>query len=250
MLAKYTKTKLISSDGEGILVYRSDGESEVIIDEFVGTEYKIEAQVYRGLRQQLANYIKSKMKTELESFGGVDAVRRWYEDLVIAKKDSLIDAAVQYYKEIVIDHTRSNYDYSPFCLSGSKDIQVSIQFSEHPSFGHTVMLNDPASKDSYGAYKYRCPITGNVANVWIWISPQTSDNIKSLFSESTLPKILDGWIIHDTLNGYNGNSILDNVDPVGELKHILTSNSCRFYLLIGLSKRGINKKLAELSKKN
>lgn len=230
------------------------GNTNRVVSEYIGTEYDMEAQAYRDARNQLACYIKNQMKAELESFGGRDAVISWYSNLISQKKDILIRKAVKFYKEIIIDKCRSNYDYSPFSMSCSKNIQVSVRFETQPSYGYTVMLNDDAIKDSYGSYKYLCPITGNAANVWIWISPQTSENIKDLFEEATLPKIIEGWVLNDSINGYNGNSILENVDPVGEMKHILTyhnspgyTDDCRFYLCIGLSKRGINKILSMLS---
>ena len=100
--------------------------------------------------------------------------------------------------------------------------------------------------------KYLCPITGNTVNVWVIFSPQTAENIKSLFELETLPKIVQGWVLTDSILGYNGNSILDNVDPVSEVQHVLSYSRCNyrnskdFYFAVGFSKRGINKLLKEM----
>lgn len=241
-LARYDKSRLLL-----------DGNSSVIISEYVGSEEEMQAQAYRKVRSQLAKYIEMQMEHELESFGGPKAVDQWFVKMLMQKKELLIQKAAHMYYEICITKTRRNTEFSPYVISASKEYQVSVHKGEIcPSLRGMVVVNEPKERiDS--KQTYACPITGTIANVWILFSPQTYTNLKELFEVDTLPKILEGWILTSCINEYNGNSLLNNVDPVGDIQHILTYDGRRefkyrksFYFAVGVSKRGLNRLLKEV----
>lgn len=241
--AKYDRSKLLV-----------DGTTEVVISEFVGSQYKMEAQAYRDSRAQLAEYIKIGMERELEAFGGTKNVDKWFEELIERKKDVLIRKASELYYDICITKTRKNTEFSPFSLSCSKDVQVSVIRGNYPP-GKFTAMNAPMNLKYGFATKYVCPITGTTANVWVLISPQTAENLETFFEESPLPKIIQGWFLTDSIFEYGGNSILENVDPVGEMNHILTYQNYgpsafnkSFYFAVGFSKQGLNKIVKQLKK--
>ena len=233
----------------------TDGENKPVVSEFIGNADKMEAQAYRDVRSQLAEHIKKKMEKELESCGGINAIDDWYRNLIRDKRDILIRKAAEAYYEICVARTRNNCDFSPFSVSASPEYQVSVIFGENAPLGRFCVTNYAVDVDTVKhPQKYLCPITGNTANVWVLFSPQTAENIKLLFELDVLPKIIQGWVLTDCIKGYNGNSILDNVDPVSNVSHILTNYrngifhiSKDFYFAIGFSKRGINKMLKELN---
>ena len=231
----------------------TDGDCKPIISEFVGSEYKMEAQAYRDIREQLAEYIKAQMQKELDDFGGPKAVDEWFENLLRTKRDVIIRKAAELYRDIIVAKTRQNHMFDAFTISASSDYQVSVVSGAECKVSRAQVVNYAVDVDT-NQYpkKYLCPITGNTANVWIIVSPQTAENIKHLFELDTLPKIVQGWVLTDSILGYDGNSILDNVDPVSEVQHILShsygnyKNSKDFYFAVGFSKRGIKKLLKEL----
>ena len=91
----------------------------------------------------------------------------------------------------------------------------------------------------------KCPITGKVPNVLFRCEVNSIDAIKQLFGDNyddnSTPAILKTW--DQFINEYEGNSILDMIDPVDLLKHPINtanrySSYSPFIFSIAFSKSG------------
>lgn len=251
------------------LMLNGDKEVELAHKEFVGTHKKMQMEAYRQARKQLAEYIQCQMVNEYEEFGGDAAVGAWFKKLIYANKDKIIALAIDSWvkKQRGEDKKESSAitirftEYIPCAVSCGTTLEVQI-IQEETHYGTTdKIINSPIQwygRSADGrAQDWKCPITGTRANVWFDFHPCTWLEIERVFGVE-VPKILKGWT--QTGLGYNGNSILSSTDPVGNLEHpyqvtghhgtkqhfkgIKTRN---FSFAVGLSKRGLNKKMKELS---
>ena len=84
---------------------------------------------------------------------------------------------------------------------------------------------------------YRCVMTGKKASFVFGFNFYSYTQVRD-FLNCPLPKFCTGWLKD---RPYNGNSILEVTDPVGELCHPILSNELPFDFSIALSKTAIKK---------
>lgn len=107
-------------------------------------------------------------------------------------------------------------------------------------------------KNTYDGNKPICDITGSPCTVYYTFKVINWKAFKELLPSTELPKILTGYRCSDRQHFYRGNSILDVVDPVDEIRtpfeyHTNFSEPCpfNFVFTIGYSKRGLSRKIKE-----
>lgn len=217
------------------------------VAEFVGSEHHMQMEVYRQARQQLADYITSKMRDDFVNFGEMQGCARWFKKIILHSKGTIIDDAVRHYKAIMVDKEEENTTISRWSYHAGKQLLVSVTGGYEPNVPYRgVILNDLLGLyQSELSNMRRCPITGCNANVWITFDPCDSTVIEQYFN-TVVPSYLKPWPL---VNRDKGNSLLDSVDPIFLIESPLEHQSFRFYWSVGFSKRGLNKLLKELEQK-
>lgn len=165
----------------------------IINAEFIGTEKEMFLQVYQDARQQLANYIQLEMNKEYESFKAeFGSVKNWWESRVRANIERVRDFVIQSY---VNAKSENAFVWDGWRRSGSK---ISVHYDE----------DDYRYRDTTDFYNEK-PCTCKIK-----ISITDWKDIEEILGER-VPKIIMGYT---ESREYHGNSLLNVVDPVLELK--------------------------------
>lgn len=189
--------------------------------EFVGTRDRMEMIAYMNARKQLAEYIRDKMFEEYQQFGGVAAVRQWWENALKASKDKVFRMCCEKYRLVLCGNEKNicgNYwrDASENKLS-FLGFQEDCRGSADVYLGHSgYVFNQPHGyRGRYLDGKWLCPITGKLASTFFVFSPATWEELELIVGAGTLPKILMGWRSDGHLGV--GNPLLDATDKVFEV---------------------------------
>lgn len=216
-----------------------DKETE---QEFVGTRQRMRLNSYYEVRKQLAEYILKQMRQDFDKFGGLEALEKWLKERVEGKLNKVLSYCMEAYDknkgvmydyvefgegEVQADDSAFKAVNRPFCVSlNSKPMYSRIWLSKIESYNHVI-----------------CPITGAKASFFFKFTFSTYLQVQN-FLECDLPKFCIGWRENAL---YNGNSILNVTDPVGNIRTPINRND-PFSFSIGLSKSGLNK-LASMTNK-
>lgn len=228
-----------------------DKENESYIPEFVGTEKRIRLQVYKEARMQLAEYMKDKIYEAWVEYGKTEAIKKWYQNALLANKDTIYRMLMEY-EEDIVQGTKSKLREGWRRSDGSINIYITRN-DDYPT-GH-MLSADKIIGCTRDGWKWFCDVTGCVCNTWFVIAPQTWEQLEFLTGQE-VPKIVKGW----NANGrsYYGNPLLDSTDAVArvgtpfEHSNSYSSNDrfkdayYDFKVAFGFSKRGWNKIKKEL----
>lgn len=220
---------------------------ETYIPEFVGNESRQRLQIFYTIRQQLANYIRLKMREEYNNFGKIKAYKKWYENAVIQNLNKIETMIVEKY---------CNDNFQKIGWS-SADSEILSDF---------YLEKDVKYPSAYGAYKvnetdkyegiFKDLRTNTKCSIFVTIKPKNWKSIEELVGE--IPKLIKGWN-RDGHRTY-GNSILDVTDAVEavgtpfeyyesqDYRENGESSHYEFQIVIGYSKRGFNQMIKEHSK--
>lgn len=232
---------------ENVLAYQrpmlTDGTSISTPLEFVTTAQGMLMESYRQYRIQLRDYIRAKMQTELDRIGGYFGVMEWYREFIFNHRERLIQWALDRYYDIKITGTEDNHKFDWLGTPLSDDPLVSIyEQTDGPKLSHPRCTANVTRGDNLSA----CPLTGNVAYIWVECEPCNWRNIENIFGDEVI-KVLKGWYNTMSSRGYAGNSILESTDPINYLGTPLCDDyfqNCRrdrLHFAVGFSKRGLNK---------
>lgn len=182
-------------------------------------------QVYYEIREQFAEYIKVRMKEELEKFGKNEA-REYWINKARGKKDRFIDLICK--KTYLLAHPEADWGKDTPCLRIVKKKDCGSARAEcvyNSKFGYNYNRGQENNiLDDYNGAK---------CTIFYWLNPEDWKTMEA-FLEEPLPKIFCGL----GEDNYNGNSLLNVVDPVGELKCPLEEYFRGYSLCIGFSKTG------------
>lgn len=229
----------------------TDGASDTVVSEYIGPSDKIELEYYRQSRLQLKEHIIRGMQTAYLDAGGYDGIKQWYVEALRQNEDALIQMAVDWYIKY-LNNEVSSYSIDAFGITTSDNLQVSIRERESGYLASRLIrefIINAHSQNNYDLYK--CPITGNVANVWFIFVPNTWQNIEKLAGKD-VPKILKGFKYSGP--EYGGNDLIHSCDPIAFIHNPFESNvksdynkifvgrrSMDFSMAVGFSRRGLNK---------
>ena len=205
--------------------------------EFIGNTQRMDIQVYYEIREQLAEYIKARMKEELDRFGK-DEAREYWTNKAKGKKDRFIDLICK--KMYMIAHPEADWGKDTPCLemvkkedSGSS--RAECVYNQKLGYNYKWGQKNDILDDYNGA---KC-------TTFYWLNPNDWKTMEA-FLEEPLPKVFCGLGEDE----YNGNSLLNVVDPVGELKCPLEEYFRGYSLCIGFSKTGWKQTYYSWLKKN
>lgn len=219
------------------------------VPEYVGTEKRMRVGAYVDIRRQLADYIHQKMFEEYTAFGGINAVKDWYENLINSNLDTLKKMAVDKYVSIVKGES-PNY-YGSWRPSECKDgyyLSVVTGTTYLPlDYGWRIYRPNKydRNKEVYLDLDNGCTCT-----IFVVFRTLNYKGIENLFN-TAVPKIVKGWTKEG--NGTYGNSLLDATDAVESINTPFETYCSRrpeyekdntkydFAFAIGFSKSGFKK---------
>lgn len=219
--------------------------------EYIVTEKDLVLQMYTDARRQLADYIIQKIADAYVEFGGKEAIQRWFFNSVCNNVNGIKNLCIEKH----LNPGRKK-PFDPYSRSISEEFTECVREDEneyHPYF--SVVINEMNDYDSY-----RCPITGNAANIWFSFRPRTESEIKTIIGTDVIDILRDYRTDHDC----HVNHILNASDPMAfvgtpieqrmsrrdemkdaqkRLRYYWNSSHCELSFSIGFSKRGFNKLL-------
>ena len=166
-------------------------QGDAPIAEFIGSRERFELLAYTRGREQLAAYIREQMFKEFTTFGGREAVAKWFDTSLKARENAIFDML---------------HDY----LNGAQN-GVPIRAGGIPTHCYRTPFNQTLVTDV--KKKTLCPITGNECSIYFTIEPKDWKQLATVMGgEDNLPKIVKGWDAnsHSTV----GNSLLNMTDAV------------------------------------
>ena len=230
------------------------GEDTGYIPEFIGTKDRMDMEVYRMERKELAEYIEEKMYQEYLDFGGKDAVSAWYRQMLENRIQNLIQLCLEEY--IRRDGRVISKSESTYGDAGQLNEENGCYVLISEGCPYTCFrLNEVIDK---WREHYRSITGEGKCTIWFAIHPKDWNTIERLCG-TDVPKIMKGWWnerFYDTFH-YNGNNLLEATDAVGEIKSPFSRRcsderykncECDFSFQIGFAKREFNKLLKTLKK--
>ena len=223
------RKKIFVSDSSRRLL----GDAEVH-QEFVGDSKRFRLRAYQETRRQLAWHIWKQMKAEYDAFGGKDGLMKWYRETLLAKKDLILSYCADAMSRI--EGKEGSAEYGKYyrqklkrpqgneTLFANDDRKWSILKNNHDMFSD-IRLIDGHWKES------KSFLSENKAKVFFKFNFLNSEQVAD-FLGCDLPKFCTGW--HENLP-YNGNSILDVTDPVGEIESPLHKDHVGFDFVVGFT---------------
>lgn len=232
--------KILSSNSSLRLLGNGSVEQE-----FVGSKDRLKAQAYYEVREQLSEYIWNKMNDEYQSFGGGEALGKWYRERLVAKKDDILKYCLLAYKAATTDE--NGHIYGSIYLNSDKDrpgvdsrfgnecTAVKVRVSNRTDMGFWGSFMLCQSKDN----NRTCWINGSKASFYFRFEFSTYRQVQD-FLGCSLPKFCVGW---ERDHMPSGNSILNMVDPIDQMVLPMMDRirPFRFDFVVALSKSAINK---------
>ena len=176
--------------------------------EFIGNREKMEREVYRKIRQQLAEYIELKMMEEYDKWG-IDRINAYLAERLQKQKDRFLDiicmaALKKEYPEISKAEEKSELE---------EDLIRYAEFStEVEPRSMAVVFNDKSDRDG----RLLDNVTESRCTQYVTIEFRDWEQLESFIGEE-LPKIYKGWAVNGKL-GSNGNRYLSATDAVGDIE--------------------------------
>ena len=183
------------------------------VPEYVGTEKRMRVGAYVDIRKQLADYIRQKMFEEYQSFGGINAVKEWYKNLINDNLETLKKMAVDKYVSVAKGETL-NYqsDWKPSECEEDYYMSISTDTTYIP-YNYDWNMYRP---NKYDFNKGVCLDLDNgcTCTIFVVFTPLNYKGIENLFN-TKVPKIVKGWTKEG--NRTSGNSLLNATDEVEEI---------------------------------
>ena len=207
--------------------------------EFIGSPGRFRLRAYMEVRRQLANHVRKKLLSDFDEFGGVDGLKQWYKARLAERMDKVLSHCADTYKQWLADKEKTHVKYGEKKVQDLKD---SFRAINHPLI--VAICEKPlwarVNLSEYVGGKFVCPVFHCKASLFFRFEFGTYTQVQE-FLGCELPKFCVGWRAHPL---YNGNSLLDVTDPVGDLVHPIYGHF-NFSFSIGLCKRAIAKATKE-----
>lgn len=242
---EFDNESLMKSDCSRRLI--GEGSSE---QEFVGTKERFELQAYYKLRWNLARHIESKMYDDYKSFTGEDPELFWnkrFNEWYISQVKTKIGMIEQYCVECYSRYLKDGKTKNTYGIGEAMKRRDVWNVVERTPVEVTIIHNEAFLVDILNDFDqnkkhYVCPVTGRKVSIFFKFSFIDSKAIEK-FMQMELPRFCKGWTRNNET--YSGNSILDVVDPVSEIRNPLERSHMDFSFKIGFSKSGLNQLLRE-----
>lgn len=231
------------------LIKKEENKEAEYYGEFIGTQDIIDREVYRKLRQQLAKYIKDQMQHEFESWG-MQKVYNYVNEKLKNKKEKFIEMIFR--KKFLDEYPEysSNLHHGKEGQLSKRTISrlgcIEIKECKKIACGYSAVINR-SGQGNIETQLYDDE-TGNGCTIYAILNFNDYIEIESMIEEK-LPRIYQGWY-KSSDHYYNGNSILNAVDAVGEIKSVLYEHRFDPELIVGFSKNTFKHKYYDWMIKN
>lgn len=186
-------------------------EEQLPNSECVGTPQRLAMQAYLSVRQQLAEYMRDRIYEEYAAFGGLEAVKKWWQAALERHAEDIYKLIAARYQAI-----QSGEEVSPWpgqrCLKPGLNNRISFSQGSYPN-GEGIspewVLNYNGGNRI--APVYHCPITGAKVSLFFTFKLLNWQEMELLLGEE-VPKIVKGWQYDG--HSCDGNPLLDATDPV------------------------------------
>lgn len=236
---KINRKQVLESNSSRRLI--GDGDTE---QEFIGPPSRFRLRAYMEVRRQLANHVCDKLYGDFDKFGGVDKIGQWYAERLAERMEKVLSRCAYVYGQWMNDKEKTCVEYGE---SEVQNLESSFRAINHPPY--VKISKRPfwadVSLSEYVDRKYICPVFHCAASLYFRFEFSTYRQVKE-FLGCELPKFCVGWRAHPE---YNGNSLLNVTDPVGDIVHPLYGHF-DFSFSIGLSKRALTKNKAKQEEPN
>lgn len=233
--------------------------------EFVGTQKQMDMEVYRKIRIQLANYIKKQMEQELELWN-ISNLYGYVNERLKKSKDKFLDLVFR--KQFISMHPECKhvFDTSDHDQTNKEStaqdplIAFRPKFTEQKLMGQVQICTDkiyPHGGDtvlntSRPIMPYM-PImddkTKTKCTIYTILRLTDYAQIEYMIGEP-LPRIYQGWDADNSTIWYNGNSLLQVTDAVGDLKSPLEELGFSPRIMMGFSKKTFQAEYESWMKRN
>lgn len=211
-----------------------DGHTE---QEFVGSQGRFRLRAYTEVRRQLASHVQKKLRDDFDKFGGVGKLKEWYTERLVERMDKVLSCCADAYIQWSDNKNKTRVKYGEVEVQDVEDSfrartnPRDVEIGERPLWSLT-------SLSKYEDGRFICPVFHCGATFHFRFCFYAYNQVEE-FLECELPKFCVGWFASPL---YNGNCLLDVVDPVGEIVHPLRGKF-DFSFSISLSKRAIARTL-------
>lgn len=196
-------------DGTLSTIAENNVGGKAFYSEFIGDANRLDKEVYRNIRKQLAEYISEVMKKEYEDFGGWKGMfDYWYAELRKNQPQT---------KRIIIDAICSRMYHLAHPEFVDKWASYSIIKREEASGYVSEFFNASTITKTLGGTVVDYAIddeTGTRCKEYYWFTFRSCNELET-FLGNELPHVFKTYGVEGKCNG---NSILDATDAVGDLK--------------------------------
>ena len=231
----------------------SSGEDdETVHAEFVGSLEKMREQAYYEARRDLADYVRDQYQKELDAFGGLEAVEKWFCDAMRQNMPNMLPLLARLYSESKMS---TDYRVLKYREDDPKWIRHIRLITDRPYAQEQWIYGKPHkivtwSGSEYIDY-YQDLLTDNKAYIWFSFESYNWSDIEA-FTGQQVCGPLRGWrseYRQDMGDAFScGNPLLDIVDAVDFVKPLTKDKSgyrIKFDYYAAFSKRGMNRLLKE-----
>lgn len=228
------KERLVASTSSMRLLGGKKGAESCI--ECIGTRRRFELLAYYEIRRQLANHITKQMYGEYLKFGDKEGLVKWYHERLWTISDKLLTICSLVYDEVGIDGVKNfGREEEEGCFLGATTFPMRVIVQGRINF-YDNFINKVKEDKSI-----KCLSSDATANVLFTFRFGKGEQVSELLG-CELPKFCTGW--KENYN-YNGNCLLDVVDPVGELTSPF-QREFNFTFTVGFSKKALKAELKRI----
>lgn len=197
--------------------------------EFLSSAETLQALFLQEGRIQLTKYIKSAMLRAFQEFGGIDAVKHWWEEAVRRNIRTVVLFCCAKYMNCsgkidetnrgnwITDDTTKNIRYEENEYHQYSGVLINQKYEWDDSKCSHICLSceDPWDEKAYPA------------NTWFTFMPRSYINLQEIINGEELPNIVKGYSTESRMT--HTNSILDMSDPVETIGCVFEDSQVRNY---------------------
>lgn len=219
-----------------------EGDKKSTSVEFVGSEKRFRIQVHFEIRKQLAEHIKKKMEEEYNAFGRKEGLSEYYYTALHKNLDGIIKLILRNVDLSKVNGKAGTVKYLD-CDGKEREIEIICRSDKEISTFRGLMN----TQETHEHWVRKDDLNNKTANLFYEFDVKDGYDIAFLtgISYAELPGFVQCFRKERL---YNGNSILNIVDPVSEIEFPIEDKFGVKFLYecqLGFSRSGLKKRIKE-----